>query len=132
MCFLRFVFYFFFFSITAAAPMQVAISTALAESIAEHPPSLAAELSVPLCICVSSMGANGSLIEIITPPYLIVEHYQVVDENLAEFGRPLCNTRTISTLSGYIQCGEDDLSFSGTKSENEEINRNLKEGFFYE
>ena len=81
---------------------------------------------------VSSMGANGSLIEIITPPYLIVEHYQVVDENLAEFGRPLCNTRTISTLSGYIQCGEDDLSFSGTKSENEEINRNLKEGFFYE
>ena len=81
---------------------------------------------------VSSLGANGSLIEIITPPYLIVEHMQVVDENLAEFGRPLCNTRTISTLSGYIQCGEADHSFSGTKSENEEINRNLKEGFFYE
>ena len=81
---------------------------------------------------VSSMGANGSLIEIITPPYLIVEHYQVVDENLTEFGRPLCNTRTISTLSGFIQCGEDDHSFSGTKSENEEINRNLKNGFFYE
>ena len=81
---------------------------------------------------VSSLGANGSLIEIITPPYLVVEHYQVVDENRAEFGRPLCNTRTISTLSGYIQCGEDDHSFSGTKSENEEINRNLKNGFFYE
>ena len=81
---------------------------------------------------VSSLGSNGSLIEIITPPYLVVEHYQVVDENLTEFGRPLCNTRTISTLSGYIQCGEDDHSFSGTKSENEEINRNLKEGFFYE
>lgn len=81
---------------------------------------------------VSSLGANGSLIEIITPPYLIVEHMQVVDENRAEFGRPLCNTRTISQLSGYIQCGEADHSFSGTKSENEEINRNLKEGFFYE
>lgn len=81
---------------------------------------------------VSSLGANGSLIEIITPPYLIVEHYQVVDENLSEFGRPLCNTRTINTLSGYIQCGEADHAFSGTRSENEEINRNLKEGFFYE
>ena len=81
---------------------------------------------------VSSLGANGSLIEIITPPYLIVEHYQIVDENLTEFGRPLCNTRTISTLSGYIQCGEDDHAFSGTRSENEEINRYLKDGFFYE
>ena len=81
---------------------------------------------------VSSLGANGSLIEIISPPYLIVEHMQLVDENRTEFGRPLCNTRTISTLSGYIQCGEDDHAFSGTKSENEEINRNMKEGFFYE
>ena len=81
---------------------------------------------------VSSLGSNGSLIEIITPPYLIVEHYQVVDDNMSEFGRPLCNTRTISTLSGYIQCGEGDHAFSGTRAENEEVNRNLKEGFFYE
>ena len=81
---------------------------------------------------VSSLGANGSLVEIVEPPYLIVEHSQVVDENLAEFGRPLCNTKTISTLSGYVLCGEDDHSFSGTKTENEEINRYLKTGFFYE
>ena len=81
---------------------------------------------------VSSMGANGSLIEILTPPYLIVEHMQVVDENQTEFGRPLCATETISNLSGFIQCGEADHSFSGTKAENEEINRYMREGFFYE
>ena len=81
---------------------------------------------------VSSLGANGSLIEIITPPYLIIEHKQMVDENLAEFGRPLCNTRVISTLSGFVQCGEDDHSFTGTLTENNEINKHLKEGFFYE
>ena len=81
---------------------------------------------------VSNLGANGSLVEIIEPPYLIVEHMQVVDENREEFGRPLCNTRTISQLSGYIQCGEADHQFSATKTESEEINRNLKEGFFYE
>ena len=81
---------------------------------------------------VSSLGANGSLVEIIEAPYLIVEHMQIVDENRTEFGRPLCNTRTISTLSGYIQCGEADHAFSGTRAENEEINRNMKEGFFYE
>jgi hypothetical protein len=81
---------------------------------------------------VSNLGANGSLVEIIEPPYLVVEHMQVVDENRTEFGRPLCNTRTINTLSGYIQCGEADHQFSATRTESEEINRNLKEGFFYE
>ena len=81
---------------------------------------------------VSTQGANGSLIEIIEPPYLIVEHKQVVDENLVEFGRPLCNNRTINTLAGFIQCGEDDHSFTATQTETERINRYLKEGFFYE
>lgn len=81
---------------------------------------------------VSVQGANGSLIEIIEPPYLIVEHKQVVDENITEFGRPLCNTRTINTLSGFIQCGENDHAFTATQTETEQINRYLKEGFFYE
>lgn len=81
---------------------------------------------------VSSLGANGSLVEIIEDPYLIVEHMQIVDENITEFGRPLCSTRKINTLSGYIQCGENDHKFTGTRTENEEINRYLKNGFFFE
>lgn len=81
---------------------------------------------------VSTAGSNGCISEVAEPPFIICEHYQVVDENIVEFGRPLCNTRTISQLSGYIQCGEADHSFPGTKSENEEINRFMKEGFFYE
>ena len=81
---------------------------------------------------VSIEGANGSLVEIIGKPYLICEFSQVVSENRAEFGRPLCDTRTISQLSGYIQCGEEDMPFSGTESENTEINRLMRAGFFYE
>ena len=81
---------------------------------------------------LSNLGANGSLLEIIEPPYLIIEHMQLVDENKTEFGRPLCNSRQIKTLSGYVQCGEADHQFSATKTESEEINRHLKEGFFYE
>ena len=81
---------------------------------------------------VSISGSNGCLSEVAEPPFIISEHYQIVDENRAEFGRPLCNTRTISQLSGYIQCGEADHSFSATKTESEEINRFMKEGFFYE
>lgn len=81
---------------------------------------------------VSNLGANGSMVEIIEPPYLIVEQQQMVDENLSEFGRPLCATRSINQLSGYIKCGEADHQFSGTKAESDEINRFMKEGFFYE
>ena len=81
---------------------------------------------------VSTSGANGSFIETLQYPQLISEFLNIVNENQTEFGRPLCDTRTISTLSGYIQCGEADHAFSGTRAENEEINRNMQAGFFYE
>ena len=81
---------------------------------------------------VSTSGANGSFIETLQYPQLISEFLNIVNENQTEFGRPLCDTRTISTLSGYIQCGEADHAFSGTRAENDEINRMLKDGFFYE
>ena len=81
---------------------------------------------------MSTQGSNGSFIEIAETPYLIVEHSILVDDNNSEFGRPLCATRTISSIPGYIQCGEDDHHFSGTRGENIEINQYLKNGFFYE
>lgn len=81
---------------------------------------------------VSSMGTNGSLLEVVEPPILVCEYRRLVDEDRAQFGRPLCKVRKISTLPGYIQCGEEDNPFSATRSESEEINRNMKNGFFYE
>lgn len=81
---------------------------------------------------VSSLGANGCISEVAEPPLIIAEHYQIVDENRTEFGRPLCANRLISQLSGYIKCGEGDHVFSATQSEKEQINRYLTEGFFYE
>lgn len=81
---------------------------------------------------LSTQGSNGSFLEIIETPYLIIEHSRIVDDNNSEFGRPLCATRTISAIPGYIQCGEADHHFSGTRGENIEINQYLKNGFFYE
>lgn len=80
---------------------------------------------------VSTSGANGSFVETIQYPQLISEFLNIVDENNTEFGRPLCANRQISAIPGYIECGENDHSFSGTKAENEEINRYLQQGFFY-
>ena len=81
---------------------------------------------------VSTAGSNGSFTETFMTPGLICEHLLLADEDLTEFGRPCCTTKQIGTLAGYVQCGEDDHAFSGTASENEAINRFLKEGFFYE
>ena len=81
---------------------------------------------------VSTLGTNGSFIECLQYPTLIMEFLQITDEDLTEFGRPLCQVKTLSTLSGYIRCGEDYHSFSATKTETDQINQYLKSGFFYE
>ena len=81
---------------------------------------------------VSSSGANGSFIETLQYPTLIVEHLRLTDEDNAEYGRPLYSVQTIKTLSGYVQVGEDDHAFSGTDTECQMINKYMKSGFFYE
>ena len=81
---------------------------------------------------VTTLGSNGSYIEVLQYPVLTVEFLQLVDEDNTEFGRPLCQVKTINTLAGFIRCGEDDHAFSATKTETDEINRFLKSGFFYE
>ena len=81
---------------------------------------------------VTSLGNNGSFIMLSLASKLLVEHFRLVEENNSEFGRPLCTNKQISTIAGYIQTGEADHQFSGTKSENADINRYMQEGFYYE
>ena len=80
----------------------------------------------------STVGANGSFIECLLAPVVTVEHFLLSEENRDEFGRPLMDTRVISTLPGYIQCGEGDHAFPCTADEKDKINNFLKSGFFYE
>lgn len=81
---------------------------------------------------VSSNGTNGSFLGTMMSPTLVTEHYRLAEENLSEYGRPLCKTRRLGELSGFIKCGEDDHEFPCTKAESEMINTYLKNGFFYE
>lgn len=81
---------------------------------------------------VSTNGANGSFINFALDPGLVVEHYKLVDEDLADLGRPLMATRQINGLSGYIKCAEGHFSGSCLDSERDIINGFLVSGFFYE
>ena len=77
-------------------------------------------------------GTQGSFLESFLDPRLEIRQALLVEENNTELGRPLCKNRTISTLSGYIKCGEATDSLPGFETERTEIQRALLNGFFWE
>lgn len=63
---------------------------------------------------------------------LYTRRHTFVDSHVAEFGRPLYEVRQISTIPGYIKCGDGDISIPGFSEENARIEEYLKSGFYYE
>ena len=64
--------------------------------------------------------------------YLYGKFYNIVNENNTEIGRPLCQTKTLSSLSGYCLCDKADAQITGTAEEAIRINTFLNGGFFIE
>lgn len=85
---------------------------------------------------VASAGTNDSMLSLIsrtyTPPKLYEIFYEVVDEDNTNHGRPLCQSRQISDLPGYILCANSEVSIPGTMEEKERIRAFMDAGFFYE
>ena len=81
-----------------------------------------------------SSGSNGSMLSFVDQYKCFLNHhwYTVVDENLAELGRPLYQVKQINTLSGYILCQGADVPITGTQEEAQKINAYMNSGFFYE
>lgn len=81
---------------------------------------------------VQTQGANGSIVAYTQTPNIESEFRQIVDEDNVQMGRPLCQTKTISTLSGFILCENADLSTAGSPIEKEAIVSYMNGGFYYE
>lgn len=81
---------------------------------------------------LNSSGTNGSRVAFVTAPELVITRQRIVDEDKAQFGRPLCETKVINTLSGYIECENADLDVLATPTEKNTIISNLNNGFYYE
>lgn len=83
---------------------------------------------------VSGIGDSGCYLPFYDTKnlYLLSRFNLIVDENLAEIGRPLCQTKVINTLSGFILCQLADCQISGTQEEAKKINNYMNTGFFYE
>lgn len=81
---------------------------------------------------VSTFGGPGNVSSLNGDPKLYVTHWYVVDDDLADKGRPLCQTKTISTLSGYIMADSDHISIACTSDELNTIKAAVSSGFYYE
>ena len=58
--------------------------------------------------------------------------HAVANDDNADIGRPLCEVRTISALGGYMECINAHCPIMGTLGEQEEVERFLNDGFYYE
>lgn len=81
---------------------------------------------------VNTIGVNGSVSQILTPPQLSATFIKIVDENNADRGRPLCQVRRIDTLPGYQIHADPEMSLPCTQSEMVTISGYLTGGFLYE
>lgn len=66
---------------------------------------------------------------------LIFTSTDFVEELNSEYGKPLYKTKVISSIPGYIKCGDSDCSAVGDfmfAGEREQVGNHLMNGFFYE
>ena len=64
---------------------------------------------------------------------LIYTSTYFANEDNADFGKPLCDSRQISLIPGYVQCQDGHIEIeTAYKQEIEEIENYLTGGFFYE
>ena len=85
---------------------------------------------------VITNGVNGSFLSITkqigASCSVTAKFTMLVDEDLAEMGRPLCKVRQIDTFSGFVKCGEASIDYPAFDTEKTMIHRFMIDGFFWE
>ena len=81
---------------------------------------------------VAATGQVGNVTSISDTIYLWIRRLEPVSEDPAEHGKPLCQLRTINTLSGYVLCRDGEISAPATDGELSQISSYLTGGFFYD
>lgn len=122
----------------AAFSSGVGVSAAALQTVAGDPTGIVSGVSGIISSAnamlptIRSGGSQGSFVNVFDKFYSYAEAHYVVDDDNADRGRPLCQTKTISSIPGYILVSDADISIPGTREENEKIKNYLNNGFFYE
>jgi hypothetical protein len=84
---------------------------------------------VPSATTIGSAGGLGALNG---APALQYQFKNIVEEDYVHLGHPLCCSRVINTLSGYIKVANAYINLAGTQTERDAIINHMEGGFFYE
>ena len=80
----------------------------------------------------NTIGTTGSFAANHGDCELDFQFFRPVDDDPVHNGRPLCEMKTINTLSGYILVQDGDVTIAGTAAEDSKIRNYLETGFYYE
>ena len=79
-----------------------------------------------------TIGSTGSFVSNRGDFRLDYQFMRPVDDDNTHNGRPLCDVRQISALSGYILVQDGDVAIDGTSAEDAAVRNYLEGGFYYE
>ena len=79
-----------------------------------------------------TIGSTGSFVNNRGDFRLDYQFMRPVDDDNTHNGRPLCEVRQISSLSGYMLVQDGDVATNGTSAEDAAIRNYLESGFYYE
>ena len=77
-------------------------------------------------------GTNGAMIDYNTTAKIIFRFWDVVNDDNTHRGRPLCESVTLSSLSGYVMCCDAAVSIPGFTDEKTAIVNFLNGGCYIE
>lgn len=89
----------------------------------------AAEASMPKLM---SQGSQGTFVNVFDAFNVYGEFHEIVDDMNTERGRPLCQEKTLSSLSGFCMCADAEVEAPCSKAEADIINGYLNSGFYIE
>ena len=77
-------------------------------------------------------GSNGGLSNYVMGIRVNARFMYLVEENLAYYGRPLCDYRILRNLHGFCQVADGDLELGATAQEAEAVKAFLEHGVYLE
>ena len=82
---------------------------------------------------IGVVGQSGGISGFDRNPSVRYTWYDIAEQNPSEFGRPLCETRMINTLSGFVQCADPEIEApTAYPEELRQLGDYLTGGFYYE
>lgn len=81
---------------------------------------------------LETQGSNGSLAIYSQQSYFVQKWKNIANDDNSDFGRPLYQKVTLSTIPGYIKCSEGHFPGICYDTERNMVNTFLVNGFFYE